>query len=79
MKGDCIATNSVDEEEVSSQMALRKARPVHAALAEAMLAESLRQFSAIDHHIEDVLQRFRFEFWMFASSTVVALEARQDN
>ncbi len=76
MQGD---TNSVDEQEVSSQMALSKARPIHAALAEAMLAESLRQFSDIDHPIEDVLQRFRFEVWMFASSTVVALEARQDN
>ncbi len=43
MKGDCIATNSVDEEEVSSQMALRKARPVHAALAEAIVALEARQ------------------------------------
>jgi hypothetical protein len=43
-------------------MALRKACPVHAALVEAMLAKCLRQFSAEDHEIENVLKRFRLEF-----------------
>jgi hypothetical protein len=42
MKGDTVATNSVNEKEVCPEMTLGKTSPIGAAFAEAVLSKSLR-------------------------------------
>lgn len=76
---DCrITPNTIDQQEIRSEMTLRHAGPVCAAFVEAMFPKWLRQSAAGNHEIENVLKSLGFEFRVLSCGTIVALEAWQD-
>jgi len=72
-------TDSIDEQEVGAQLALREATPVFGMLSETMLAEGRRESLAADQGVEDVLKRFGVELRVLTSASVIALEAREND
>jgi hypothetical protein len=72
-------TDSIDEQEVGSQVALREATPVFATLSETMLAEGRWEPLAGDQGVEDILERFGVELGVLTSVSVIALEAREND
>ena len=74
-----VPTDSIDEEEVCSQVAFREATPVFATLYEPMLAQRRGQLLARNQGVENILERFGVELGVLASVSVIALEARQND
>ena len=70
-------TDSIDEQEVSSQVAFPEPTPVSGTLSETMLAQGRRQPLAKDQGVENILERFGVELGVLTSVSVVALEARE--
>lgn len=60
-------------------MTLHEPGPIDAAFVEAVLSKSVGQFTARNHDVEDVLERFCVELRMLAGELVIALEARQND
>jgi len=71
--------DSIDEQQVGSQVAFPEATPAIAALSETMLAQSRWERLAGDQGVEDILERFGVELSVLASVSVIALEAREDD
>jgi hypothetical protein len=55
-------------------MTLRKSSPIDTALVEPMLSKGIRQFSAGNHDIKNVLKRFDVKFGVPARNSIVALK-----
>jgi hypothetical protein len=79
MQNHRTPTNSIDEQEVGSQVAFREATPIVATLAETMLAQGRWKPLAGDQGIEDILKRFRVELGVLPGVSVIALEAREND
>jgi len=72
-------TDSIDEQEVGSEMACREATQVFATFAESMLAEGRWQSFAGDQGVENIFERFRVELDVLTDVSVIALEAREND
>ena len=72
-------TDSIDEQEVSSQVAFPETTPVSATLSETMLAQRRWQLLAANQGVEDIFERFGVELRVLASVTVIALKAREND
>ena len=71
--------DSINEEEVGSQMALGEPTPRFATLPEAVLTKRRWERLTGDQDIEDVLERLKIKFGVLTSVSVVALEAREND
>ena len=79
MQNHRAPTYSIDEQQVSSEMALREATPLLSRLAEPVLAEGRREPLSGNQEVKHVLEGFDVEIGMPASVSIVALEARQND
>src|ERR1041385_7251698 len=79
MQSNRVPANPIDQEQVRSQLTFGETRQVGFALCESVLMKCFRQFVAGEHEVEDVLERLGIKLGVFASSSVIALEARQDD
>jgi len=79
MQGNRVPANTIDQEQVRSQLTFGKAREIGFALCESVLVKRFRQSVAGDHEVENVLERLGVKLGVFASCSVIAPEARQDN
>ena len=79
MQDHRTTTDSIDEQEVGSQLALHEAAPVFSMLSETMLAEGRREPLAGDQGVEDILERFCVELRVLTRVSVIALEAREND
>jgi hypothetical protein len=61
------------------QLAFGETGPVCPILAKAMLAKGKRKWPARNQDVEYVFERFDVEIGVLTSSSVIALEARQDD
>jgi hypothetical protein len=79
MQDHLTPTNSIDEQEVGSQVAFHEATPIVARLAETMLTQGRWKPLACDQGIEDILERFRIELGVLPGVAVIALDAREND
>ncbi|HET9391749.1 MAG TPA: hypothetical protein VFO44_19035 [Steroidobacteraceae bacterium] len=79
MEGHRAPTDSIDEHEVSSEVAFREATPVLATLSESMLAEGRWEPFAGDQGVEYIFERLRVELYVLTGVSVIALEAREND
>jgi len=77
MQSNRVPANAIDQEQVRSQLTFGETRQVGLALRKSVLMKYFRQFIAGDHEVEDVLERLGIKLGVFASSSVIAPEARQ--
>ena len=79
MQGNRVSADPIDQEQVRSQPTFGETCQISFALCESVLMKGFRQFLARDHEVEDVLERLGIKLGVFASSSVIAPEARQDD
>lgn len=74
-----VPPDSIYEQEVGSQMAIREATPSLAPLPETVLMQRRWEPLPGDQDIEDVLERLNVEFGVLTSISIIALEAREND
>ena len=79
MQDDRVAANAIDEEQFRAQVAFGEVSQIEGALAETVLPKWFGWSCPGNQDIKNVLKRLEIEFRMFSGSTVVALEARQND
>lgn len=79
MKNDRASAQLIDEQEIRPQMTLPQSAPIRTALPETVLAKCCGELVTGDEDVEEVLQCLGVEFGMTAGTSIVALEARQND
>ena len=65
MQSNRVPANTIDQEQVRSQLTFGKTRQVGFALCESVLVKGFGQFVAGDHEVEDVLERLGIKLGVF--------------
>jgi hypothetical protein len=75
--GGCAS--SIDQKQISAQVALRKPGPVATALCQQVFVERGRQRFPGDQQVENMSERVLVEFDMTLGDSIVPLEAREND
>ena len=70
MQSNRVPANTIDQEQVRSQLTFGKTRKVGFVLCESVLVEGFGQFVAGNHEVGDVLERLGIKLGVFASPSV---------